>query len=423
MILKNFLKPILTIVITDHVSHIKKFLPDDYFKEEVYADIKELGLMKKSTKPVTQWLSTDSRDYCFSDNPRLKHQAKDITKYQGISKLLNLVNKERQTTQDADAALVIVYNANSSGINFHDDGEKLIDSNSSISTLTFGAARTIDFCRSGVWPQTAGYSLEAADHDLMIMKPGCQEKLLHKVNEGNQPNDIRIVISCRKLTPFVSEDTPDLEVSFDTVPPKVIREKSVTRVNLIAGDSFSAALDADRLGRKGRKNVVNLSEGGAKIEGVMDQLNQYYTSHTNVLVEKVIISVGANDIRHCRENGVRHLKAPLVRLAQQTKLLFPDAAIWFQCMIPLPLQHGYSIRNVEGYNNLLYEVCAYIGTYIISDIFDKFLCLNLHSGNFYRRESYFRDSKNIHPNKLGLGVLARKYISLIHSSRFNPLGY
>ena len=405
-----------------YVKHIKNFLPDNYLDAEVYADIEELGLLRKSRKPVTQWLSSDSRDYCFSDNPRLKHPAKDIKRYPGICKLMDLVNKESNTTQNADAALVIVYNTNSSGINFHNDGEKIIDHGSSISTLTFGATRTIDFCRNGVRPHMAEYSVEAGEHDLMIMKPGCQEHLVHRVNPGNQPDDVRVVISFRKLTPFSNETVEDTRDPV-SLSPKA-QKGTVTRVNLIAGDSFSAALDADRLGRFKRKNVVNVSKGGATIQDVMGQLNEYYTSknNNNVLVEKVFISVGANDIRHCRVNGVRHLKSPLVHLARQVKLLFPDAAIWFQCIIPLPLQHDYSVRNVEGYNRLLYEVCSYTGAYLL-DVFDKFLCLNLASGNYYRRESYFIDSKNIHPNKVGLSVLAKGYIKVIHSNRHNPFGY
>ena len=38
----------------------------------------------------------------------------------------------------------------------------------------------------------------------------------------------------------------------------------------------------------------------------------------------------------------------------------------------------------------------------------------------------FDESKNtfdIHPNKKGMGILARFYIFLIHSKWFNPLGY
>ena len=235
------------------------------------------------------------------------------------------------------------------------------------------------------------------------------------------------MVSFRKLTPFSNEtvEEPDPDISFDTNIPEEspVLEEPVTRINLIAGDSFSAALDADKLGRSGRKKVINISEGGATIDGVLNQLNGFYTANTNVLVDKILISVGTNDIRHCRERGVGHLRSPLVHLAKHVKLLFPDASVWFQCIPPLPLQHKYSIRNVEGYNRLLFHACAYTGTYILSDIFDKFLYLNYASGNLYRRESYFKSPSNIHPNKVGLSVLAKSYIRIIHSNRHNPLGY
>ena len=417
-----------------YVVHKKQFLPDNHFDEEVFADITELGLFKNSNKPVTQWLSLDHRDYCFSDNPRLKHPAKDITKYKSICKLMDLVNKEPNTTQNADAALVIVYNNDNAGINFHNDGEKLIDSNGSIATVSFGSSRTVEFCRRGKWPQIAEHSIEVGNHDLMIMKPGCQERLLHQVCPGStrqQPGDCRVVISFRKLTPIDADSSADSEVSFDK---KILSEEKgeeekeqptvTVGVNLIAGDSFSAGLDAGRLGRKNRANVVNLSKGGATIKGVNDQLNEFYTSKSdnNVIVNKVFICVGANDIRNCGKNGVRHLKSPLVHLVQQVKLLFPDATVWFQCLMPLPLQHEYSVRNVEEYNKLLYEVCSFTKAYFL-DIFNNFLSFDYRSGDYYRCESLFVNTSNIHPNKRGLGVLAKSYIRLIHSKWFNPLGY
>ena len=51
-----------------------------------------------------------------------------------------------RTTQDANAALVKVYNINRAAIDFHDDDEAIIDSNSSISTVSFGPSRTVEFC-------------------------------------------------------------------------------------------------------------------------------------------------------------------------------------------------------------------------------------------------------------------------------------
>ena len=167
-----------------------------------------------------------------------------------------------------------------------------------------------------------------------------------------------------------------------------------------------------------------MSKPGATIDGVSEQLEQYFSSiaYTNVSNNKVFICVGANDIRSCRENGVRHLKSPLVRLTQHIRLLFPDADVWFQCLIPLPLQHEYSVMNVEKYNALLYEVCAYTKTYFL-DIFEKFLRYDHISDSFYRDEYFYVNSENIHLNKRGLVILAKSYKKLIHSNRFNPLGY
>ena len=417
-----------------YVVHKKQFLPDNHFDAEVFADVTELGLFKKSNKPLTQWLSLDSRDYCFSDNPRLKHPAKDITKYQGICKLMDLVNKESSTTQNADAALVLVYNNNNAGIGFHNDGEKLIDTNSSISTVSFGSSRSIEFCGRGKWPRIAEHSIEVCNHDLMVMKPGCQEHLVHKVcpgSTGQQPDDWRVVISFRKLSPIANEDSvADPDVSFDKITPPEKKEEEKekvqppVRVSLIAGDSFTAGLDAERLGRKKRANVINLSKGGATIQGVINQLNEFYTSNgnENVIVNKVFICVGANDIKNCRDDGIRHLKSPLVHLSKQVRLLFPDADVWFQNLMPLPLQHEFSIRNVQEYNKLVYEVCSFTKSYFL-DIFEKFLSLDYRTGNYYRCESLFVNTSNVHPNKRGLGVLAKSYLRLIHSNRFNPLGY
>ena len=131
---------------------------------------------------------------------RLKN--KDIRKFQGICKLMDKVNKEPSTTQNADSALVKVYNTKNAGIDFHDDGEKLIDSKSSISAVSFGTSRTIEFCRRVKWPRSPELSLKVENHDLMVMKPGCQEHLVHRVCPGTQSNGWRVLISLRKLSPL-----------------------------------------------------------------------------------------------------------------------------------------------------------------------------------------------------------------------------
>ena len=51
-------------------------------------------------------------------------------------------------------------------------------------------------------------------------------------------------------------------------------------------------------------------------------------------------------------------------------------------------------------------------------------CFGMFLGrNGYRLEVLFKGRDDVHPNNVGLGLLARCYIKLIHSRKFNPLGY
>lgn len=412
---------------TKYVEHVHNFVPTEFLEDALQAEVTSMGLLRKSGKPLTKWLSSDDRPYCFSDQAHLKHDAEDISQYPAICNLMNLVNQDVRTSQDANSALVIVYNNNRAAIDFHDDNEQLIDSNSSISTLSFGSSRKIEFCDQSVRPRSCQYSVNCGNHDLMIMKPGCQSKLVHRVCRGSDTSstntdDIRIVISFRKLVDDRSDQSDVLNVSEDTSEPVIPDVASPQKVTLIAGDSFIVGLDVDRLGRKGKKSVVNLAAGGATINDVSNQLETYFLTNSSHTVEKIILCVGANDIRNCKENGVKHLKLPLISLVELIKTLFPDAKIWFQSLIPLLIQNQFSVKNVIEYNRLLFEVCTYSKAYFLN-VFNVFLKYDQSKRGLFRDEFYFVNPKNIHLNKVGLGLLARFYIKQIHSNQFNPLGY
>ena len=83
--------------IDQYVDNVKGFLPDNYFDEGIVAECSELGLLRNSNKPVTQWLSSDNRDYCFSNNKKFSHPPKDIKKYPQISQLMEMVNRDPRT--------------------------------------------------------------------------------------------------------------------------------------------------------------------------------------------------------------------------------------------------------------------------------------------------------------------------------------
>ena len=413
--------PHVSINYSQYVDHAENFVPKENFDEEILADVTSLGLIKKTGKVVTQWLSMDSREYCFSESQRQKHKPKPINDYPGIKNLLDRVNADPRTTQNLNAALISVYNSKNSALSFHHDGEHLMDSNASIAVVSFGATRTMEFCHQGPRPHIAEHTFKVCNHDLVIMKPGCQQALLHCIrsddpSDANDVEELRFSISFRKVVPDTEEDP---EVSFDINSQHQIsgsRSPATQKINIVVGDSISAGLNEDKLGRKGRQLVKNLSSGGATIRDVCKQLDNFYVSN-NVPVSKIFVCVGANDIRNCREKGVRHLKSPLNDLAKQIRLQFPSANVWFQSIIPFPMQHHFTIQNILEFNDLLYETCMINNMYYI-DCVEPFL-----GPDGFRSEYLFHNRDNIHPNNRGLSVLAKIYLRLIHSRKFNPLGY
>ena len=72
-------------------------------------------------------------------------------------------------------------------------------------------------------------------------------------------------------------------------------------------------------------------------------------------------------------------------------------------------------------NSILFELCTKNSFFFI-DAFSPFFD---HNG--FRNHKLFCEldvkKPDIHPNKYGLGVLARCYISVIRNNKFNPLGY
>ena len=409
-------------IFNNYTNHTPNFLQDDQLKETIIAEVTSMGIInKKSSKITTQWLSPDgdNRDYCFSESQNFRHPPKPLSDYPGIVKLLESVNAHGSTTHNLDSALIMGYNKTESALNFHHDGEKLIDQSGSIAVVSFGKERLMEFCCQG-GPRVPEFGFAVSDGDLAVMRPGCQQTLLHRICQGSPETDVntdkwRFSISFRKVAPL----NEDHEISFDLKEDKInILPKR--KICVIAGDSYSAGLDPVKLGRKNRRIVKNVSSGGAKIEDVSEQLDEFFLRNGEGVVDKVFISVGTNDIRLCKDSGVKHLRNKLFRLVDKVKLLFPGAKLWFQSLLPLPVQNAWTVGNVEKYNNMLYGVCSDKGVFYL-DCFSMFLTPT-GNGDFLRYEPLFRPA-NIHPNNRGLALLARKYISLIHSRKFNPLAY
>ena len=264
------------------------------------------------------------------------------------------------------------------------------------------------------------------------MKAGTQKHFLHIVraeteeissSQSDQPRD-RFVFSFRDEVDITPTTTSTPKVSTEPQSSNEDNTEKVTgptkRITLIAGDSYAERLDVGRLG-KAKKEVVNIARGGYRIKHVETSIKNYVAENPNVEIEKILISVGTNDIRYCPE-GVGHLKGPLKYLTNTIKELCPRSKIYFQSLIPLPLYNNKNapqiIKNILNFNQIIMNVCLYERCYYIN-VFNQLLD---NRGQF-RNNYLFKGNGDIHLNDRGMGILARNYIIAIHSNWFNPTVY
>ena len=163
--------------------------------------------------------------------------------------------------------------------------------------------------------------------------------------------------------------------------------------------------------------MINLAKGENKIPDVIDSIKNFLINYSNTHVDQIFVSVGTNDIRNCRGEGVSRFKGELFRLVRFIKQVFTGAKIFFQSLIPLPItiENGaYIAKNVLSFN-MIFNTCKHERIFFV-DVFGTFLL-----GNFRNPLLFPVSFRDIHPNKRGLGLLAREYIDRIHCRHFNPL--
>ena len=416
----------------DMVEIIPNFCTDKDFIQDLWEECESLHLSGSKNKVATQWLSPTSDPYIYSDiNP--VHTAKDISLYPNICKMLSFVNLSEAVDGPLDACLVLKYPSPSAVLRPHADDEPLIDQTKPICPFTLGSTRTIEFFTRGKKSKCA-VQHKLDNGSLLVMKPGTQQILDHcvraerKNSSASSADGVRYSLSFRAINtkPIAQNSTPQPSPTPEPAavdkskPAAVIPSQPKHHVCVVAGDSFAARLDPVRLGRN-RVKVVNIAKGGSKILDVVDQLSVFLTKNTDVIIDKLIISVGTNDIRYC-SNGIDHLKGPLKKLCYTIEQLIPGTKIFFQSLIPLPLKYIHDFntpRNIESFNKILFDVCLYKRFYYI-DAFYSFLQPRYWGRPQLRNEQLF-NINDIHPNARGLGILARFYIFALTSRYFNPL--
>ena len=143
----------------------------------------------------------------------------------------------------------------------------------------------------------------------------------------------------------------------------------------------------------------------------------YYENPLSVnKVEKIIVSVGTNEVKYFNSHKYdihKRFRSPIINLVKSLKQMYPNAQIIFQTVLPIQIKYVYTAESVHTFNTLLLNVCEQFGC-IYFDCFSQFLDVE---GWDYNRNLY-RD--NIHLNDNGLKLLCRALKFVIHRNIFNP---
>ena len=143
--------------------------------------------------------------------------------------------------------------------------------------------------------------------------------------------------------------------------------------------------------------------------GQLKDLNGQLVVPADNDIRNIIFSVGTNDIRK-REYGVSSLYIPLRELLRKTKMLFPNARIHIQSLIPMGYEYRWTPSNVVAFNKMAQRCardvdCSYI------DIFDSFL--TRRGPVRHPNRSLFNDL--LHPSPKGAGIIARAMIGIVRN--------
>ena len=181
---------------------------------------------------------------------------------------------------------------------------------------------------------------------------------------------------------------------------------------VLFGSSMTKYINEHRLSNS-RRQFINVSRSGARLSAknrqpwvYKEMLEDFVASNMPELsqVDRVIFSVGTNDLRFFRDRfgnpgNLRTLISPVEELITLTRRHFgPDVKIYFHSVLPMRCLYTYTAANFEGFNRLLRDICSYNGCYFV----DWFNCFLNYQGNDINSSLYW---DNIHLNNQGSNVL------------------
>ena len=457
--------------ITNFVDYHNTFLSEP----DVNKLNNELQLLELSkTKPGVQnvFISSQCDPYVWkSKGGEVVNTPLLLDNFPVIKSILTRINQKYGC--DLNSVLVSQYKNGSVGTRWHKDDEAEMDPSQPICVVSVGSKRQVDFVNAGETDfRRTCLTLSPSEGSIYLMKPGCQESFLHRVKQNKKVKTSRISLSFRRFmkrptssssnssdvtvpltpvknliakfdsspsdasfqtpgsavrpvtqlpqvegySPFLSDqvNTHGSQCARNTSLPSIRTEKAA----VIFGTSITSKIDEDRMSNKYR-TVFNCSMSGAKISDITEMARDFCVENSSIIskVDKVVVSVGTNDIKYFnghKYNVSRRFSASIHKLVDTLKFLFPHAMIVFQTVLPIRVLNKYTGDTFHSFNRLLRDICGRRGC-IFLDCFADFLDESGDDINTY----FYRD--DLHLNLFGLMRLCRALKFAIHRSIFNPI--
>ena len=454
--------------VNDFFTTVNDFVEEDSHQfRSIISELERLNLKATTSGCSTKWLTTTGETYVWSSakgNLTVK-QPVNMSEFPGILHLMSDINMQFKTK--LNSCLVSYYVSGESTTRFHSDDEDSLDQSQGIYVVSLGTPRIFELKTKGIDKRKkACLSHLSVDRSLYVMKPGCQEHFVHRIRGDKNNRGQRYSLSFRCMTPnkditpeepketaAVAQplETPSAEPTVraepgnqpvadsqsqrqpiagdvqtvgvkpsTSVPPLIPNPQrfkpKVRRTTVLFGTSITKYIRSKHIGLRGRK-CANVSQSGAKIKDVIENVRDFYENDIaakNDDIEKVIFSLGTNDIKHSR-NGVLHLRKYLLELTDLTKALFPHAIVLFQSCLPIECSaYPFVAYNVVNFNAMLKDLCL-LTNCVYVDCFRDFLtrdCLDLN------RDLYF---DWLHLNQKGLSVLSTWIKFLVNENSFDRI--
>lgn len=368
---------------------------------EVLNDLAALDIRQDINNVSTCWLMENPANTPFL-------VGKNIEESPGIKQLLDMVKSSVPEASGLNSCLISHYPNGKVKTRLHSDKSAFLCESSPICNYSFGESRDIAFynARLHSGPLLRKFTMDS--RSLLIMRPGCQDKLKHVVLPDPSVTSHRFCISFRKIVPITSAPAPEEPVQ----PPATV----------LIGTSITTRINPTKIVGKTPTKFVNCSTSGDYIRNASEKVDKLYAGtlsdyqdnpvEKDLNIQNVIFSVGTNDIRK-KSEGVSGLFYPIRELLLKTRKLFPEAKIYVQSVIPMGFEYRWTPRNVLDFNELQRRCVREIPNCCYIDVMDDFL----DRRRKYPVSALFHDK--LHPSPKGCAILARAFIKVARDRNFD----